>query len=98
MLRRDALEREVIEVALEEEIELLATILLFEASQEERAFFVGDLCCAVVRISSCEIDMQDGVFRRKRLDLIFEILQAECGFHLFSFRTVDRFLTMRRSM
>jgi hypothetical protein len=61
----DALEGEVVEVAFQEQIELLAAVLLFEEADQKSALFIGDARNAIIGIAPGEIEMHDGLFAKR---------------------------------
>src|SRR5439155_19019626 len=59
LIRRDALESEVIKVALQKLIETRAAESPFQMAQEERALLVRNLGRTVIRIAAFQIDVQN---------------------------------------
>ena len=57
--RRDALECEVIEVVFEVSVEHLSSESFLDLTQQQRAFFVGDLRRAIVGVASGQIDIAE---------------------------------------
>ncbi len=91
LLGIDALEREVVEVAAQERLQLVPAETILQELQEQLALLVGDIRHAVVGIVVAQVD-RELLMRRVGIDeVVLQGLEAEHVLHALATLAVERF-------